>query len=296
MGSGIKVAAIAILCAGMGAGTARGEAPKPVEIEVLENIEYGVGGEEKLMLDLARPKERAAPLPAVVFIHGGGWAGGNRKGHFERMKRAAEAGFVSATVSYRLAKEGKNLLPAQIEDSKCAIRFLRANAKRLGLDPERIGAVGDSAGGHLVMLLGTMEPADGLEGNGGSPGVSSKVQAVVAYYGPTNLVREFPAAAAGIIKNAVGGTLAEKRAEYERISPVKYVNAGDAPMLIFHGTKDQLVPYEQAFEMATALSQAGVPGRVEILLGDQHGWGGEKLARTEQATLDFFRSVLTKKE
>jgi acetyl esterase/lipase len=262
------------------------------DIEVQDDLEYGTGGGQKLLLDLARPAKLDKPTPCVVFIHGGGWAAGNRKAHYNRMKQAAEQGFVSATISYRLVKDGKNRWPAQIEDCKCAIRWLRANAKKFSIDPERIGALGDSAGAHLSMLLGTMDKSDGLEGEGGSPDQSSKVQAVVAYYGPTDLTAEYPDASRGIVANFLGGSLADHRADYQRASPLHYVNAGDAPTLIFHGTKDQLVPYEQAFAMATALSNAGVPGRVEILLGHPHGWGGETAQHTERAALEFFRATL----
>jgi acetyl esterase/lipase len=263
-----------------------------VEIETHDALQYGTGGGEKLLLDLARPKDLDKPTPCIVFIHGGGWAGGNRKAHYNRMRAAAEDGFVAATVSYRLVRDGKHRWPSQIEDCKCAIRWLRANAERFSIDPDRIGAFGDSAGAHLSMLLGTMDKDDGLEGEGGSSDQSSKVQAVVGFYGPTNLATEYPKASRDIVANFIGGPLGERRADYERASPIKYVNAGDAPMLIFHGTKDELVPYEQAFEMATALTNAGVSGRVEILLGHRHGWGGEAAEHTRRTTMEFFRQAL----
>jgi dipeptidyl aminopeptidase/acylaminoacyl peptidase len=137
-----------------------------------------------------------------------------------------------------------------------------------------------------------MDKGDGLEGEGGTPDQSSKVQAVVGYYGPTNLATEYPETSRRIVANFIGGTQDERRSDYERASPIKYVNAGDAPMLIFHGTKDELVPYEQAFEMATALTNAGVGGRVEILLGHRHGWGGETADHTRRMSMEFFRQAL----
>jgi acetyl esterase/lipase len=264
----------------------------PPELEVHDDLQYGVGGGDKLLLDLARPAKLDKPTPCIVFIHGGGWAGGNRKGHYDQMRRAAEQGFVSATVSYRLVRDGKNRWPAQIEDCKCAIRWLRANAERFSIDPARIGAIGFSAGAHLSMLLGTMDKDDGLEGEGGSPDPSSKVQAVVAYFGPTNLTVDYPPASRNIVANFIGGPLGERRDDYDRASTVLYVSPGYATTLIFNGTKDELVPYPQAFEMATALTKAGVPGRVEILLGHGHGWGGPTLEHTERATMEFFRSTL----
>jgi len=263
-----------------------------LEIETHDGLQYGTGDGEKLLLDLARPKGLDKPTPCIVFIHGGGWAGGNRQAHHGRMEKAAEEGFVSATISYRLVRDGKHQWPAQIEDCKCAIRWLRANAEKFSIDPDRIGAFGDSAGAHLSMLLGTMDKGDGLEGTGGATDHPSKVQAVVGYYGPTNLATEYPETSRKIVANFIGGPLDARRSDYERASPIKYANAGDAPMLIFHGTKDELVPYEQAFEMATALTNAGVPGRIEILLGHRHGWGGETAEHTSRMTMEFFRQTL----
>jgi acetyl esterase/lipase len=285
--STVSAAAVAIIV--YVASAARGAPP---ELEIQDDLQYGVGGGEKLLLDLARPAKLDKPTPCIVFIHGGGWAGGNRKAHYNRMRRAAEEGFVAATVSYRLVKDDKHRWPAQIEDCKCAIRWLRANAERFSIDPARIGAFGDSAGAHLSMLLGTLDKEDGLEGEGGSPDHSSKVQAVVGYYGPTNLTVEYPPSSRNIVAKFIGGPLDERRADYDRASPLRYVSPGDAPILLFHGTKDSLVPYEQAFEMATALTKAGVPGRVEILLGHNHGWGGDTAEHTQRATTEFFRSTL----
>jgi acetyl esterase/lipase len=283
----VSAAAVAILLFVASAARAA-----PPVLEVHDDLQYGVGGDEKLLLDLARPAKLEKPTPCIVFIHGGGWAGGNRKAHYSNMRRAAEQGFVAATISYRLVKGEQHRWPAQIEDCKCAIRWLRANAERFSIDPARIGAFGDSAGAHLSMLLGTLDKEDGLEGEGGSPDQSSKVQAVVGYYGPTKLTVEFPPSSRNIVANFIGGTLNERRADYDRASPLRYVSSGDATMLLFHGTKDELVPYEQAFEMATALTKAGVPGRVEILLGQRHGWGGDTAEHTQRATMDFFRSAL----
>ncbi|MEX2141047.1 MAG: alpha/beta hydrolase [Pirellulales bacterium] len=285
--STVAAAAVAIL---VYAGSATRAAPP--EVEIHDDLQYGVGGGEKLLLDLARPTKLDKPTPCIVFIHGGGWAAGNRKAHYNHMRQAAEDGFIAATISYRLVKDGKHRWPAQIEDGKCAIRWLRANAERFSIDPERIGAIGYSAGAHLSMLLGTLDKDDDLEGDGGSPDQSSKVQAVVAYFGPTNLTVEYPPSSRNIVANFIGGPLDEQRADYDRASPLRYVSPGDATMLLFHGTKDELVPYEQAFEMATALTKAGVPGRVEILLGHRHGWGGDTAEHTERRSMEFFRSTL----
>ncbi|MBX7072596.1 MAG: alpha/beta hydrolase [Pirellulales bacterium] len=264
----------------------------PADVELRKNVVYGKAGDEELTLHLARPKKIDSTLPVIVYIHGGGWRAGNKDGHLDEIQAAAQRGYISASVGYRFAPA--HIFPAQVEDVKCAIRYLRANAKELSLNPERIGAIGYSAGAHLSMMLGTMDSADGLEGSGGSPDQSSKVQAVVAYFGPTNFNVPYPAQSTPIVEQFLGGSREEKAEAYKRASPVTYVNEGDAPTLIFQGTKDILVPFEQAFDMVTALTKAGVPGRAELLFGVGHGWGGEQIVRTQEEALDFFDQHLKK--
>lgn len=262
------------------------------EVEFRENVEYGKAGDQALTLNLAAPKDQAEPAPAVVCIHGGGWAAGDKRMFDGLIRELAEQGYVAVTVGYRFAPA--HPFPAQVEDCKCAVRWLRDNAEELKIDPQHIGAVGASAGGHLAMMLGVMDSSDGLEGSGGSPEQPSKVQAVVAYFGPTNFVGEYPPASRGIVKNFIGGTLEERKDDYVRASPITYVDKSDAPILIFQGTKDVLVPYDQAYQMAEALTKVGVPGRVELLLGQSHGWGGKELERTMRATREFFDEHLKK--
>jgi acetyl esterase/lipase len=262
------------------------------DIETKRGIVYGTGGDEKLMLDLATPKGAEGLRPAIVFIHGGGWAAGNRAHHLSHIQDAARRGYVSVTITYRLATDKGNQFPAQVEDVKCAVRWLRSQAKELNIDPKRIGAIGFSAGAHLAMMLGTMDKDDGLEGKGGSPDQSSKVQAVVSYFGPTDLTLPYPPASERIVRKFIGGSKEEKADAYKKASPINYVNTGDAPMLLFQGTKDVLVPYQQAFVMAEALSKAGVPGRVELLLGRNHGWRGKEITRTVDAGWKFFDRYL----
>ena len=263
------------------------------EIEFRPDIEYGTGGGEPLRLNLARPKNAAGPLPAVVFIHGGGWSGGKREVHDPQVREWAAKGYVTATVTYRLLP--KHRWPAQIEDVKCAIRYLRAHASELGIDPARIGAIGFSAGAHLAQMLAVMDPADGLEGTGGWPDQSSKVQAAVSFAGPTDLSRTFPDTANKIIENFLGAKPADVPDAVRSASPVSYVDANDAPLLVYHGTLDEIVPVDQAYEMATRMTKAGAPGRVEILIGAHHGWGAEEATRTFDAADAFLREHLKPK-
>jgi acetyl esterase/lipase len=208
-------------------------------------------------------------------------------------KRIAAHGYVAPTISYRLAP--KHRFPAQIEDVKAAVRYLRANAKQLNIDPDRMGAMGVSAGGHLSMLLGVMDSHDGLEGEGGNSDQSSKVQTVVNYVGPVNLVMdEYTDVQSRILAAFVDGPPNEKVEACRRASPLTYINKGDAPMLSFYGSDDPLIPNDQAFQVANALDEADVPGRVEVLLGASHGWAGPELERTMAATMSFFDQHLKK--
>ena len=254
------------------------------------NVVYGNAGDEELKLDLIKPAGEYQNAPALVLIHGGGWQGGDKRDFIAFANEAAKRGYVCVTINYRHAP--KHNFPAQVEDAKCAVRWVRAKAGELKIDPKRIGAAGGSAGAHLAMMLGVMDPADGLEGDGGNADQSSKVQAVMGLFGPTNLLAEYPPVSRAIVKTFIGGAQEEKADAYRLASPITYVNAGDAPMLLYQGTKDSLVPYDQATQMATALSKAGVPGRVELLVGADHGWGGKELERTVRDTLEFFDAHL----
>jgi acetyl esterase/lipase len=268
------------------------EAKPAYEVEFLRDVEYGTGGDEKLMMNVAVPKECPAPRPCVVLIHGGGWMGGKRQDFDGLAREVAAHGYTTATVSYRLAP--KHPFPAQVEDVRCSVRYLRAHAEKYGIDPKRIGAAGASAGGHLAMMLGVLDDDDPLQGTGGWADQSSRVQCVVSYFGPTQLIGTFPEASTEILRKFIGGTPAEKEAEYKAASPITYVTRDDPPMLLFQGTKDVLVPHDQATQFADALSEAGVPGRIEILVGANHGWGGAELQRTMAAMRAYFDEHLKK--
>src|SRR4051812_16305493 len=144
-------------------------------------------GERDLLLDLARP-ERGGPYPAVLLLHDGGWIDGSRKQFEQTLRTLAARGYVAVAADYRLAPQDR--FPAPLEDCKAAVRWLRANAADHAIDPARVGVVGFAAGGHLACLLGVTVPEDGLEGAGGNPDQSSRVQAVVSFFGPTDLTSD----------------------------------------------------------------------------------------------------------
>ena len=178
---------------------------------------------------------------------------------------------------------------------KAAVRWLKGNAKKYKVDPDRLGAIGFSAGGHLALMLGVTGPADGLEGDVSAGAPDSRVKAVVNYFGPTDLAAsDIPPISKPLVKDFLGGTPQEKPAEAAKASPITFVSKDDAPVLTFQGTKDPLVPFSQAIKLADAMSSAGLPGRVELMVGAQHGWGGREMERTIGETFGFFDSYLKK--
>ncbi len=259
----------------------------PDSIEVQRDVEYGKGGDRPLKMHILRPKKLPAdPMPVLVWIHGGGWRGGDKNGGLGKLAPYAERGYFCATIEYRLSKEA--VFPAQIEDCKCAIRFLRAKAKDFHLDPARIGVWGSSAGGHLVALLGTSGHVKELEGKGGWQEFSSRVQAVCDFCGPSDLVIivDKSKGAKGAVETLLGGSPAELKEKAALASPVTHVNRQAPPFLIVHGDKDTLVPQQQAEILAEALKKAGTPVTLYIAQGQGHGLGGPEVDRVVREFFD----------
>jgi acetyl esterase/lipase len=250
----------------------------PVHEEI--DVTYGTASGEQLKLDLYAPKDRPGPFPAVVVIHGGGWNTGT-KGFLGGITHAfAERGYVAVTVEYRLAPKHK--FPAQLQDVKCAVRWLRANASRYQIDPDRIGALGFSAGAHLALLLGLTEPKDGFEGEGGHREQSSKVQVVVNMMGPTDLSRPaWPAVTDKLLAGLLGGSREQIPSAYWTASPLAYVRPGAPPVLTMHGTKDAIVPFEQAKLLHASLRSVHGTSRLEPVKNKGHGedWSREESLR-----------------
>jgi acetyl esterase/lipase len=234
------------------------------------DIVYGTGGKEELTLDLYAPRDLPGPLPAVVILHGGGWMLGSKEEFEGAAQSLAACGYVAVTVSYRLVPHYR--FPAQIEDAKCAVRWLRANADRYGVDPDRIAALGVSAGAFLALLVGLTGPADGFEGQGGHPEQSSRVQAVVNCMAPTDLTRPGPAHSEKLYAELLGVTRKEKPDAYRAASPLTYVRKGAPPVLTVHGTADEYVPEEQATRLDEALRAVGSTSWLEKFPGKDHGW------------------------
>jgi acetyl esterase/lipase len=273
------------------------------EVSVEEGITYGKAGDSELKLDMARP-EGDGPFPAIMFIHGGGWYQGSRQGYRGAIEDAAKRGYVAITISYRLMQfdESKKetttatpIFPAQIHDAKAAVRWLRANAKDYHVNPDRIGVTGASAGGHLSLLVGLTDPAANLEGDSGSPDQSSRVQAVVNVFGPTDMAFCCEkSSVAWIFRLFMGGTPAEAAERYKAASPINYVTADDPPVLTLHGDQDALVPVEQARKLDEKMKAVGASHTQLVFEGQGHGFGGEYQQKAEKATWDFFDKHLKK--
>ena len=264
------------------------------EIVVERNLVYGRGGTAELNLDLAMPKASDGPFPAIVFLHGRGWREGNRQEMSHFIEGVARMGYVGVTVEYRLVPAAR--FPAPVEDCKAAVRWLRANAGKYRVRPDRIGVVGFSAGGHLAGMLGLTHEKDGLEGTGGNPGTSSRVQAVVSFFGPTDFsTRDWPRdLEKEVIVPFLGGSFAERPDVYERASPITYVTKDAPPFLLFHGTEDELVPVDQSKRLARKLKSFGVAVQLVLLEGERHGFTDAKNQESMKKMMDFLAERLKK--
>lgn len=262
--------------------------------KVETDVVYGKAGDRELKLDLARPAEGKGPFPCVVCVHGGGWRLGNKRDLRPWIQLLAREGYVAASVGYRLAPDAR--FPAQIEDVKTAVRFLRANADKYHIDKDHVGALGYSAGGHLVCLLGLTDESAGFEGKE-HPKESSKVQAVVDYFGPTDLAGfgKDEVAQRGMVGPLIGKTYADDPAAHDRASPIKYVTKAAPPFLIFHGTADRVVPIDQSRRLAEKLKDVGAAARLVEVPGEGHGWDGHANEDSTGLALKFLADHLKKK-
>ena len=247
-------------------------------VEIRFDQPYAGNDNPKQQIDVYLPKKPAGkdPLPAVVFIHGGGWSGGDRKAYVAPASALAAGGkFVAFSVGYRLS--GEKTWPAQIHDCKAAIRWIRAHAKELNVDPNRIGVTGSSAGGHLVTLLGLTAGNKELEGDVGEhSGQSSAVTCVINFCGPTDMAAALMQGEAAktddpAVRGLVGGPLKEKADVVKATSPLTYVSKQAVPIMTVHGTADARVNYNNAEKLEAALKQAGTTHYLIPMVGAGHG-------------------------
>ncbi len=239
--------------------------PAHPEAKSYKDLTYKTVDGKPLTLDLYVPDNGGGPVPLIIAIHGGGWHAGQKTDY--PSAPFIKNGYAMASIEYRLAPEA--IFPAQAEDVKAAVRWLRTHAKDYNLDPDRFGAFGHSAGGHLASLLGTTGNMPQFD-VGDNLGVSSKVQAVVDMAGPVAFLALAPNKMAGE-PGLIGGTVEEKHDLAALASPITHITSDDPPFLILHGDNDHMVPEEQALLFYAALQKANVPCQLLLLPKVDHG-------------------------
>jgi acetyl esterase/lipase len=265
-----------------------------------------IPGVRPLELDLVLPPETGEPVPVVVFLHGGGWRVGNRHtagpmyggSSPTPFERVARAGIAVASVDYRLS--GEATWPAQLHDAKAAVRWLRARAGELGIDPDRIAAWGESAGGHLAELLGLTAHDAALEGEVGITGPSSRVSAVVAWYAPSDVAAVAtdtgadPDDATTREAQLLGAPAPSVPELAAQASPVSHVSGDAPPFLLLHGEADRLIPFVQSVRFHTALVEAGAEAEILLYEDADHMWLGspEAAEKALDRTIDELRRRL----
>ena len=266
----------------------------PESVLFERDIEYANPDGQHLKLNLARPKTAKGLAPAVVCIHGGGFRAGNREHHDRLCLQLAERGFVAITVTYRLSPKYK--FPAAVHDVKAAVRWLRANAAKYGVDPKRIGTTGDSAGGHLALFLGLTGPIDDENdaNRNDNRDQSSRVSCVVDVYGPTDFTKSYGKSvdAHEVLPLFLGGNLETAHHQHILASPLNWVTPDAAPTLIIHGTEDKYVAYEQATWLIERLKAVDVDSELLTLKGAGHGFKGPDAERASQAMFAYFEKHL----
>jgi acetyl esterase/lipase len=279
--------ALAITLVGLGAAGAWLLRERPSE-EL--NVVYGKANGEPLRLDIYRPPGRKV-RPAVLLIHGGGWVSGDKSSQRDLAEGMTRLGYVAIAVGYRLALDDTSRYPAPIDDVRRAVRWVRAHAGSLGVDPDRIGAFGHSAGGHLAAMLGTTDALG--TGEPDLRAVSSRVQCVVDCCGPTDFTDESSPpvgpSIAWMVPNLFGKTRQEAPEAYQDASPAIHADARSAPTLILHGNADEIVPIAQSRRLRDALAQAGAEVTLIELDGGGHHFldpkGGDRASLAAAAFL-----------
>ena len=273
-----------------------GPAPAMPGVKAVRDIAYVDGGAAAQKLDLYIPEKPGGPWPLIIWIHGGGFSAGD-KGDCPA-RRMTYLGYAVASLNYRLS--GEALFPAQIEDCKAAVRWLRAEARQWNLDPNHFGVWGSSAGGHLVALLGTSGAVKEFE-KGAHLDMSSRVQAVCDFFGPTDFLQmdthAVPNARLKLdLPNSpesrlIGGPIQENKDKVARVNPITYITPDDPPFLIVHGDQDPLVPHYESELLFEALKKAGVSVHFHTMAGAGHGIGigGAELDRMVN---EFFERYL----
>ena len=286
----LAIFTVALFFAGTGFAQSKGPGGKRTEIsaetmsklEAREGLVYATYGDREMKLDLYRPKNAEGKLPAIICIHGGGWWQGTRANHAHVAKALAAHGYVTATISYRLSDEAP--FPAQIQDCKAAVRFLRANAEKFGIISDRIGAIGLSAGGHLTALLGTSGEVEALEGEGGNSEQSSTIQAAVPMGAQSDFRRHHeniensnpnpPGPKPNIWVQFLGGKPSEVPENWKMASPLTHLDASAPPMLFITGENDKETTHAEKFR--GKMKELGIAEGLHVIPGAPHAFPGRQ--------------------
>lgn len=280
--------------------------PLPPDVQILRDVQFAKVGSKTLMLDILRPKSMPKhPIPAIVWIHGGWFHKGNRNVFYTPLFKLISHGFAVISIDYRLTQDAP--FPAQVQDCKCAVRWLRAHSGEYGIDPRRIGACGGSAGGYLAAFLGTSSGVKSLEGSGGWQNQASDVQAVVDYYGPSDfreipreiadnqisfvLVDLFANSSFSPISEFLGCSMASSPDKCRAASPMSYIGKKTPPFLILHGGNDATVPVEQSHLLYNALKKAKIEADLVIVKDGVHEFYDPK---SDEKMIAFFSKHLAK--
>ncbi|WP_303317261.1 family 16 glycoside hydrolase [Flavivirga abyssicola] len=269
----------------------------PKHIKIYKNIPYVENGHRTQTLDLYFPKNYTSdkPMPLVIWVHGGGW---NKlsKEDFGKHSILLEHGFAMASINYRLSRH--DIFPAQIHDTKAAIRYLRKYASDYHIDPNNFGLWGSSAGGHLVALAGLTGSTNELEGSVGVTDVSSHVNAVCDWFGPSDMIKivedlnvQNGTTHVPNITNLLGGTNEEKPLLAKQSSPIQYVSKDDPPFLLMHGDQDKLVPLNQSVILHEKLKDYGIESDLVIIEGAKHAFFKEQ--KELNYVIEFFKKHLS---
>lgn len=260
------------------------------DVIVHNAIPYCMGGGKELLLDLIEPADRSVKRPAILFVHGGGWVAGNRQDYEFLTTAVAPRGYVTASVDYRLAQDA--VFPAQVEDIKCAVRWLRAHAEEYAIDVDHIGAIGGSAGAHLVAMMAVTNGMQEYEGQGGYADQPSAIQAMILHGGvydltPAVTLKTIREDTRGVVNILLGEAAKNNPKSLEAASPIFYVNNRLPPSLLLHGQKDPIVFVQQAINMEEKLEAAGAESELVIIPNAGHADFGINPDETARIFFDF---------
>jgi acetyl esterase/lipase len=266
----------------------------PPDVIVERGIDYTSIPHGKLAMDVVRPKA-AGKYPGILLIHGGGFSGGQRDSYLPMAVRLAQNGYVAAAVSYRLTPMFQFPLP--LHDVKAAVRFLRANSGKFGVDKEHMAAIGASAGATWSQFLAVTRNLPQLEGAGAHRQESSSVDCAISYYGRSDMRRAYEGSrnAASALPPLLGGDRMHAIEQHYRGSPINWINPDSAPILAIHGTRDQNVPFEQSVLLVERMRSMGIEAELETLAEAGHGFKGADEERAFARTIDFLNRKLKPK-